>query len=247
VATRKTTRKNNVRGKGTSSSSGRTATSRTPADVLELGKYIVRELQLNDRGDWLRHWLAHHVAELIRDAENAKDDEARREAAKLATETILKIWDHRFNLPGDVNPLARYREALQALLELRPNPDRWPTLDDLAARGVVGNIYRRFPKLMRALVILPSVRAQNRDRVTSKAVRKFLQKDENRLLNMFEVRLRILGEKDDGETASKPKNDYLEFEEAANKLIDDTIADLHSIRVGGKAGRQAKRSRVPRE
>ena len=212
---------------------------------MELGKHIVRELQLNDRGDWLRHWLAHHVAELIRDAENAKDVEARKEAAKLATEAILRIWDHRVNLPGNVNPLARYREALQALLELRPNPDRWPTLNDLAARGTVGNVYRRFPKLMQALVLLPSVRTKNRDRVTSKAVRKFLEDDEKRLLTMFEVRVRILGEMDDGETAPKPKDDYLAFEEASNKLIDDTIADLRSVRVEGKARRQAKRSRVP--
>ncbi len=214
---------------------------------MELGKHIVAELELSEKADWLRHWLAHYVAELILTAENAKDVTARKEGAKLATETILKIWDHRINLPGDVNPLARYRESLQVLLELRPNPDRWLTLNDLVARGVVGNIYRRFPELMRALVLLPSVRARKRDRVTSKAVRKFLEKDENRLLTMLEGRLRILGEKHDGETASKPKDEYLEFEEAANKLIDDTIADLRSLRVEGKAGRQAKRSRVPHE
>jgi hypothetical protein len=214
---------------------------------LELGKHLVAELQLNDRGDWLRHWLAHHVAELIHDVEEAKDIKARNEAAKIATETILKIWDHRANLPGDANPLARYREALQVLLELRPNPDRWPTLDDLSARGVVRNLYRRFPKLMRALVLLPSVRAENRDRATSKAVRKFLEKDENRLLTTFEGRLRILDESGDGEATSEPTDDYREFEEAAHRLIDETIVDLRSFRVEGKSGRRAKRSRASKE
>ncbi len=214
---------------------------------MELGKHLVVELQLNDRGDWLRHWLAHHVAELIRDAEEAKDGEARKEAAQLATETILKIWDHRANLPGDANPLARYREALQVLLELRPNPDRWPSLKDVTSRAIVGNIYRRFPKLMRALVLLHSVRAGNRDRATSKAVRKFLEKDENSLFTMFELRMRILGEKDEGKTASKPKDEYLEFEEAAHRLIDEMIADLRNLRAEGKAGRQAEHSPAPHE
>lgn len=218
-----------------------------PADVLELGKHIVAELELNERGDWLRRWLAHHVAELIREAESAKDANARKDAAKLATETILKIWDHRANLPGDVNPLALYREALEALLELRPNTIRWRNLDDLTARDVVGRIYRRFPRLMQALVLLPSVRARNRDRTTSNAVRNFLSKDENRLLTTFRIQLKILGESDEGKTASKPKDDHLEFEKAAHRLIDETIVDLRSCRGDDKTEGRAKPSRARRE
>ena len=242
VATRKAAKRNGVRGKAKSSSSGRTATSRTLADVLELGKHIVAELQLRDREDWLRHWLAHHVAELIRNAEEAKDAETRKESGKLATETILKIWDHRTTLPGDVNPLARYREALQALLELRPNPNRWPRLHDFAIGSVVGNIYRRFPKLMRALILLPSVRTGNRSRATSKAVRTFLTKDENRLLAMLEAPLRLLETQSKEVENAKPKDDYLEFEEVTNGLIKATIADLHSLRINNKRRHRPKPS-----
>src|SRR5438552_13165247 len=114
--TRTTTKGKRKQEKEKSFSSAEAATSRTLPDVLELGTHIVKELELKDRGDTLNRWLAHHVAELIYDAEHATaDPKARREAQKRATETILKIWDHRANLPGHANPLARYREILEVL------------------------------------------------------------------------------------------------------------------------------------
>ena len=211
---------------------------------MELGKHITAELKLNDRGDWLRHWLAHHVAELVRDAQTAKDVTARREAAKRATETILKIWDHRETLPGDVNPLARYREALQALNELRSPPRQQFLIDDLSRLSVVGTLYSRLPKLIEALVLLPVVRAGSPDRATSQAVRKFLGKDERSLLSMFQLRVKLVGQKGDvpnAPAAAPPKDDYKRFEEAAHRLIDNTVADLKSIRDGKTDGRQPRR------
>src|SRR5437899_158832 len=50
-----------------SSFSGRTAASRPVKDVLELGKHLVAELELEESRDTLAKWLAHHLAELIAD------------------------------------------------------------------------------------------------------------------------------------------------------------------------------------
>ena len=46
--------------------------SKPPKDVSELGQHLVRELGFEDRGETLGRWMAHHLAELLDQAENAK-------------------------------------------------------------------------------------------------------------------------------------------------------------------------------
>ena len=73
------------------SSSEATEPSKPPKDALALGRYLVNELELKDRGDTLGRWMAHHVAELIEEAENASTAAKRLKARKDATKTILEI------------------------------------------------------------------------------------------------------------------------------------------------------------
>lgn len=208
--------------------------------MLELGRHIVSQLQLHDRGDWLRHWLAHHIAELIRDAETAASPRDRRSATKSAAETILKLWAQRTDLPGEVNPLAQYREALRALLAIKPDHRRWLGSPGRNLPDAAASVYRRFPQLMEVLVLLPSVRANKSDARISAAVKKFLTNDENRLLNELVVRISLTGiNEDDG--GSESKSDFERFEEKAEKLIDETIKDLQNIR---QSGRQKKSGRL---
>jgi len=72
---------------------------------LELGQYLVRELDFEGGVDTLGRWMAHYLAELIDEAENSSTVAKRTRARKEAATTILKIWDHRSSLPGKaVNP-----------------------------------------------------------------------------------------------------------------------------------------------
>ena len=66
--------------------------SKPPKGVLELGQHLVRELRFEDGVDTLGRWMAHHLAELLDQAENAKTKVERSKARKQATETILKVW-----------------------------------------------------------------------------------------------------------------------------------------------------------
>jgi hypothetical protein len=95
--------------------------SKPPKDVLELGRHLVRELGFEDGVDTLGRWMSHHVAELIDKAENGVTAAERVRARKLATETILKIWDHRASLPANIYPLAPYKDVLKVLDRLQPN------------------------------------------------------------------------------------------------------------------------------
>lgn len=65
--------------------------------------------------------MAHHLAELIHVAENGATLEERSKAQADATETILRIWEHRTILPGKAYPLAAYQAVLQVLERLRPD------------------------------------------------------------------------------------------------------------------------------
>lgn len=83
-----------------SSSSGEMVISKPSKDVLGLGRHLVRELRFEDGVDTLGRWMAHHLAELIDEAESGSTPAERLRARKSATETILKIWEHRASLPG---------------------------------------------------------------------------------------------------------------------------------------------------
>src|SRR5215216_1553351 len=109
-----------------SSSSEEMAVSRAPKDILGLGRHLVRELGLKDRGDTLGLWMAHHIAQLIKAAEKEKSPAKRKRAEKEATETILKVWEHRESLPSYAYPLARFDFIFRVLDRLLPdtNPFR---------------------------------------------------------------------------------------------------------------------------
>ena len=78
-----------------SSSSKRTARSKPPTDILELGKYLVRELEFEDSFDTLGRWMSHHVAKIIHQAENGSTQQEREDAEKKAVDIILRIWEHK--------------------------------------------------------------------------------------------------------------------------------------------------------
>jgi hypothetical protein len=88
----------------------------------------VHELGLEPAVDTLSRWLVHHVAALIREAEAAPDAVQRRTAEDRAVETILKLWDHRRELPGNAYPLNEYKDAIAALALLRPESNPWTRL-----------------------------------------------------------------------------------------------------------------------
>lgn len=205
---------------------------------MELGSHIVQELNLSDRGDTLSRWLAHHVAQLIRDAQEGPDVETRKEAKRLATETILTIWDHRASLPGNVNPLAQYRGILEVLSDLRPDPKRWPIPPAAGHKsGQFGNLYRRIPRLLSALLLLDLAASEKSPRTTAKTVRKFLKAEENSLLSMFEVRFGLFENSSSPTATKEPKGDHEQLRELANKLILETIADLKTFQILSKSER----------
>ena len=93
-----------------------------PKDVLDLGRALVEELGLDPGVDTLSRWMAHYIAELIKDAETAKVEERPAKFAKCA-DAILKLWERRHQLPNGKRPFEDLEPILRALESLDPTDD----------------------------------------------------------------------------------------------------------------------------
>ena len=87
--------------------------------IIELGKRLVTQLSINDQ-DILSSWMAHHIAELIKEAEQCADDSAATEACSTA---ILSLWGHRSALPEHLRPLGELEPVLRTIVALDVNND----------------------------------------------------------------------------------------------------------------------------
>ena len=94
-----------------------------PNEVLALGIRLVHELELEPGVDTLSRWMAHHLAEVIQEADRTQG--AEREAAQArAVDLILKLWERRHNLPGGAHPLKNFENVIAVLRRLQH--DSWP-------------------------------------------------------------------------------------------------------------------------
>lgn len=98
--------------------------------VLELGKRLVSQLNVSD--DLLASWMAHYIAQRIKEAEDAPD-EAKAAATDSCAKAILEIWEHRSSLPDQIRPLR----------------DLEPVLRTLASLDVDQTQYRYYPEVLR--------------------------------------------------------------------------------------------------
>ena len=110
----------------TTESTGSTAQAEStpPKDVLELGQVIVRQLELDRRGELPSRWMAHHLAELITTAKTA-EGEVKQQAQDRASELILKLWTNRRALPTPADPLHGHLAAIKVLGTMLPAADPW--------------------------------------------------------------------------------------------------------------------------
>ncbi|MEW6206007.1 MAG: AVAST type 3 anti-phage protein Avs3b [Pseudomonadota bacterium] len=89
--------------------------------VIDLGKRLVTQLKLGN--DESAQWMAHALAERIKDAENAPP-EKRVAAQSSCTELILQLWERRYSLPTQLRPLRSLEPLLRTLnsLDTRNGP-----------------------------------------------------------------------------------------------------------------------------
>ena len=144
----------------------------------------MRELGFDSHRDTLGRWMAHHVAELIDKSKKGSTAVKRAKARKIATETILKIWQHRASLPGEVYPLARYKEVLKILALLRPDNNRLQYFGhrpDTKRDQLAADLFDSLSRLIIALLLM-KVTSGSRSEVVNSAATKALSETERRVL-----------------------------------------------------------------
>lgn len=82
--------------------------------VLDLGRKIVEELNLDPGTDTLSRWMAHHLADLIVDIDTTKGDD-KEEKQAYCVELILKLWDRRYQLADGSRPFEDFEPILRTL------------------------------------------------------------------------------------------------------------------------------------
>src|SRR5574341_407428 len=102
-----------------SSSSKQTALSSTQKGVLDLGRALVKQLDLDPGVDTLSRWMAHYIAELIEAAEAVKSED-RPAKLKQCADAIVSLWEHRHQLPDGRRPFEDFEPILRALESLDP-------------------------------------------------------------------------------------------------------------------------------
>ena len=87
--------------------------------TLNLGRKLVRELEIEHTCETLSKWMAHYLAEQILEVESAKSQRQKNAAQSKCCELILRIWEKRQSLPGGAKPLGRIEVALKALVAMK--------------------------------------------------------------------------------------------------------------------------------
>jgi hypothetical protein len=108
--------------------------------VLTLGTRIVKELGVDDSVDTLGRWMAHYVAGLIQEAQEATSSTKHKKRSECAA-FILELWKHRYELPLGNRPFDQWGPILSTLQELEVSdsqPHYFRPVRVAAAKDAVG-------------------------------------------------------------------------------------------------------------
>jgi hypothetical protein len=92
--------------------------------IIDLGKKLVKELNLDPGVNTLARWMAHYIAEQIELAQNAVG-EMKDDAEKRCFESILKLWKHHSDLPNGIQPFQNFDSIFRAIERLDPDNDEF--------------------------------------------------------------------------------------------------------------------------
>lgn len=206
-----------------------------PKDVLGLGQHLVHELGLVGRRDTLGSWMAHHLAELIDKAENGQTEAGRSQAQKTATETILKVWEHRRSLPGKAYPLASYENVLKVLDVLRPSNNpfwRFSHHGETKRDQLAADLFDGLSRLIVALLLMGSPLEEKPTTVNTAAIDALSETEQYMLTTLQQWGELFVAQSDHTEeTGRSDEGDTkVDLNEAAVQLIDRITAVLDELR-----------------
>lgn len=104
--------------------------SETKQKTINLGKLLVKELELEQSVDTLGRWMAHHLATKITEVENAKG-KAKDTIEKECADLILKIWSHRRKKTANAKSFHNFEQIFDTLTQLNPRKEKAFYFDEI--------------------------------------------------------------------------------------------------------------------
>ena len=210
--------------------SAETEISQSPKDVLALGQVIVRQLDLQDRGTVLERWTAHHLAEVIAEANHTVGPTKAASEAQ-AVDLILKLWAHRRALPEPIDPLGGYRRAVEVLSRLAPDANPWAYY---RGPGTYDDLLREMFQLLSTVVLAGVLLTRtSRVRPIAEEESKALEEEERHLHSTLEQWMSFV--------ARSPPKPEIKIEFADTGTTEGAEADRES-EGGGDSSRQDRTS-----
>lgn len=202
--------------------------SNPPKDILGLGKHLVRELDFENGVDTLGRWMAHHLAELIHESENGKTVAKQTKAKKQATETILKIWDHRKALPREAYPLTKFEDLLNIIDRLRisNNPYRYYSGNFNEIDLIASKLFDNFARLIPSLLFMKREFLESQKTVNNVAI-EALDKEEAQIWMGLQEWMVIFPEESKRNEISNKRKKKKKFDLKKNSL--DLIGNIRNL------------------
>lgn len=85
--------------------------------IIDLGKLIVKQLDLDRSVDTLSRWMSHYLAGKLTELDTL-EGESKEAAEKECFELILKLWEHRHAYNNNVKPLKEFDTIIEFLDKL---------------------------------------------------------------------------------------------------------------------------------
>lgn len=147
---------------------------------MKLGSRIVNELNIHQSSDTLSRWMAHHLAEVIKEAETAEGTE-RESLQEKAVCLILELWSNRKNLPGNAYPLNHLKDIISILILLRKSSSPFSG----HGHGKIEKLFSSIFSSLQVIVIHGTVLTAKAGKLPEDidSEKNFLDADENRVLN----------------------------------------------------------------
>jgi hypothetical protein len=193
---------------------------------LELGIHMVQELRLQRSNDTLSRWMVHHLAELMTAAEKAVSPEEQTKATEAAANLILKVWEHRANLPGGVNPMNSFSGVLRVLNHLNARDNPWADRPGTPYQVLGAKIYRELKRITVGLLLVDTLPAIRQVSAGKKNITQFLSHDERAILLGLGSWPRIVF----ATQGQKEKTADSEVIDALRGLTDTALSTLTEIR-----------------
>lgn len=196
---------------------------------MELGRHLVEELGHEDRGTTLGRWMAHHLAGLMREAEDASTAARRMAARKAAEKLIRELWAQRTSLPGSADPMARYERAIALLEQLSPIDLPWHRHSGNRLHSAAAELNAAAGKLIYSLILSEVSTELPRAKFEEMAL-EFLEHTEQRLYHQLGSVLIKLVDPTEAQVVSPELSIEQRVAASQKSLVDKATQALTTIR-----------------